>query len=259
MTKKTNKQSIVLQIKQEVDEQLKDEEVMNSLIATTFNNLSPYLVRQALVEGMLRGFTFNDFLKRDIYAIPFSNKYTLIASIDYCRKVGMQGGIVGKKAPVFTYKESGEIDTCEITIEKKIDNYVGSFTALVAFDEYYKATFRQGKKIKGLWDTKPKTMIAKVAEMHALRMACPEELSKAYIEEEMGSNNIPEPELVDYAELDNRVEELKEQANQIKDIAELRKFYAKNRGLGREFDEHIVSLAKELKEEKPVKEKENES
>lgn len=102
-------------------------------------------------------------------------------------------------------------------------------------------------------------MIAKVAEMHALRMACPEELSKAYIEEEMGSNNIPEPELVDYAELDNRVEELKEQANQIKDIAELRKFYAKNRGLGREFDEHIVSLAKELKEEKPVKEKENES
>jgi hypothetical protein len=29
------------------------------------------------------------------------------------------------------------------------------------------------------------TMIAKVAEMHALRKACPEELAKSYIEEEM--------------------------------------------------------------------------
>ena len=72
--------------------------------------------------------------------------------------------------------------------------------------------------------------------------------------------------------MDNRtsteVEELKKKASKIKDVKELRKFYAKNRGLGKEFDEHIVSLAKELKEEKsvekveeeePIKEKENES
>ena len=65
--------------------------------------------------------------------------------------------------------------------QKKIDDYVGDYSATVFFSEYYK-TGKNGKP--SLWDTKPRTMIAKVAEMHALRMACPEELSKAYIEED---------------------------------------------------------------------------
>ena len=43
-------------------------------------------------------------------------------------------------------------------------------------------------------------MIAKVAEMHALRMACPEELSQSYIEEEM-DENIKMGEIVDSSKL----------------------------------------------------------
>lgn len=46
----------------------------------------------------------------------------------------------------------------------------------------------------------------------------------------------------------NKIEDLKKEADKIKSLPELRKFYAKNKGLGKEFDRHIALLAKELKE-----------
>ena len=88
----------------------------------------------------------------------------------------MKGGQVGKKAPTFTEKEDGRIETCTVTVQKKIDSYIGDYTATVYFSEYDKG--------RDNWKTKPRTMIAKVAEMHALRMAFPEELSETYIEDE---------------------------------------------------------------------------
>ena len=193
----SNQKSIVATIHEEVNRQLANEEVLNSLIATTFNGLTPYLTKQAIVEGMMRGFKFENFLKKDVYAIPFKNKYSLITSIDYSRKIGMRSGIVGKKAPIYTYKADGSIDTCEVTVLKKIEEYVGEFTSLIYFDEYYKKPIKKnGVLIKSLWDTKPRTMIAKVAEMHALRMACPEELAQAYIEEEIGKEEIEERAII---------------------------------------------------------------
>jgi len=52
------------------------------------------------------------------------------------------------------------------------------------------------------------------------------------------------------AEKFEKIEELKKEADKITDITELRKFYAKNKGLGKEFDEFIVNKSKELKEKK---------
>src|SRR4030042_5304087 len=144
-------------------------------------------MKQAITEGMIRGFKFKDFLDKNVYAIPYSSGYSLVTSVDYARKVAQNSGLVGKNEPVFE-TDGDKIVSCSVTVQKKskIDGYVGDFTAKVYFSEYYKA----GKNgYPSLWDTKPRTMIAKVAEMHALRMACPEELAKAYVEEEIEKKN----------------------------------------------------------------------
>lgn len=167
----------------DIKRELSSPEVARALLSTTFKGLSEVSMRQAMMEGMIRGFTFKDFLEKNVYAIPFGKTggYSLITSIDYARKIGAKSGIVGKKAPIYEMGEEKIIISCTVTVQKKVGEYVGDFTATVFFDEYYKTN--QYKT--SLWDTKPRTMIAKVAEMHALRMACPEELSQSYIEEEL--------------------------------------------------------------------------
>lgn len=54
----------------------------------------------------------------------------------------------------------------------------------------------------------------------------------------------------------NNVYNAKKEAEKIKSITELRKFYAKNKGLGKEFDSYIVELSKKLKEEPETEPKE---
>lgn len=173
--------STIEEINKEISTEIAKPEVERALIATTFKGLQPMVMRQAIMEGMLRGFSFKDFLKKNVYAIPFSGGYSLVTSIDYSRKIAMRSGLIGKSAPVYTYTEDKKIDTCSVTVKKLISGNIGDFTAEVAFKEYYKG----GGKYPSLWDTKPKTMIAKVAEMHALRMAFPEEMAQVYVEEEM--------------------------------------------------------------------------
>lgn len=168
----------LIEIKNEINQKIGDAETFKSLVETTFNGLDSGLVKRALMEGMMRGYTFKDFLEKNVYAVPFGNKYSLVNSIDYNRKVGMRSGVVGKSAPTYTYEDMEEktIKSCTLTIKKKVGEYIGDFTETVFFKEY-----NTGKQ---QWASKPHTMIAKVAEMHALRMACPEELSQSYIEEE---------------------------------------------------------------------------
>ncbi len=164
-------------INAEINKELANDTVARALMSTTFKGLNAITMKQAMLEGMIRGFTFQNFLKKDVYALPYGQGYSLITSIDYSRKIGARSGIVGKKAPVFEMGDGDKIIACEVTVQKKIDDYVGDYTAKVYFSEYDKGG--------NLWKTKPRTMIAKVAEMHALRMACPEELAKQYIEEEI--------------------------------------------------------------------------
>lgn len=177
--------AIVTAAKSEINKQLADKETFATLLSTTFKGLEASTAKRAILEGVLRGFEFKDFLEKNIYAIPFKGTYSLVTSIDYARKVGMRSGIVGKSEPIFEMNEDGKkIVSCSITVKKKLDEYVGDFTAKVYFDEYTTG--------RNLWTSKPRTMIAKVAEMHALRMACPEELSQAYVEEETQSEVVHE-------------------------------------------------------------------
>lgn len=214
---KNTKLPTVVEIQKEVTRELATKEVMTALITTTFKGLSESSVKQAITEGMMRGFYFKDFLEKNVYAIPFSGGYSLITSIDYARKIGQGAGVVGKSAPQYetsvddqTGKET--IVSCTVTIKKKVDNYVGDFTETVYFKEYSTG--------RNQWITKPRTMIAKVAEMHALRQACPEALAKAYVEEEMQQETqkqeVSEEDLVSYTE----------KLESAKDLGELQTFWA---------------------------------
>lgn len=165
-------------INNEINRELASADVGRALLATTFKGLNPTSMKQAIMEGMIRGFKFKDFLEKNVYAIPYGQGYSLVTSIDYARKRGMRAGIVGKDAPKYVERE-GEIISCSVTVKRRVDGYVGEYTAEVYLDEYTTG--------KNLWVNKPRTMLAKVAEMHALRMACPEELSQVYTEEEMES------------------------------------------------------------------------
>lgn len=166
----------IIKIQQEIKTELSNKEVLNALVTTTFKGLAVPQVYLAVQEGMMRGFTFKDFLEKNIYAIPFRDGYSLVTSIDYARKIGMRSGVCGKSAPTYEEKD-GKVISCTVTIKRQVSGVVGDYSATVFFAE-----FSTGRN---LWTTKPRAMIAKVAEMHALRMACPEELSQAYSEEEV--------------------------------------------------------------------------
>lgn len=198
-------------IKQEVQEHLANPETLKTLVNTTFKGLKPDVVPVAITEGMMRGFTFKDFLEKNIYAIPFGSTYSLITSIDHARKIGMRSGVIGKSAPKYTFYKDGKIESCTITIRRKAHGEVGEYSETVYFTEYSTG--------RNLWNTKPKTMIAKVAEMHALRMACPEEMSQIYVQEEKDQETTTAlPEI--------KVEEHKKKLEEAKDLEELKTTWA---------------------------------
>lgn len=171
----TNKEIIISEVKAELNKQISDIETFNMLLTTTFSGLKPDVAKRAMLEAMIRGYSFPDFLHKNIYAVPFKDGYSLVTSIDYARKIGMRSGVCGKSAPEFV-EDGNKIISCTITVKRRISDYVGDYSATVYMSEYSTG--------KMLWASKPRTMLAKVAEMHALRMACPEELSQSYVEEE---------------------------------------------------------------------------
>lgn len=172
----TKEISIVQQANQELVRETKDPATMRALMATTFKGFkSEQLVKQACLEAMINGYTFKDLIQKKVYAIPFGDGYSLVQSIDDIRVTAMRSGQAGKDAPV--YVMNGQIiESCSVTVYRIVQGVRVPFTATVFFEEYNKG--------RDNWKTKPRTMIAKVAEMHALRMAFPEELAKAYIEDE---------------------------------------------------------------------------
>lgn len=220
--------SVLELITKEINSELEKKEIQAVLLATTFKGLSLGNMKTAMFEGMTRGFTFKNFLEKDIYAIPYGQKYSLVTSIDYARKVGMRSGVVGKSEPIIEEGLDRKIVSCSVTIERKVAEHIGKFTAKVYFDEYNTG--------KNLWVTKPRTMICKVAEMHALRMACPEEMAQVYVEEEMQK------------EVSGEVinEKYIAEIEAIKTIPALKAYYLVNKGKGKTFDKAVTVKKQEL-------------
>lgn len=226
---------IIKEIQSELDFQLSDSKVFGSLMEVTFKGLTPQLAKRAMLEAMMRGLKFTDFLQKNVYAVPFSGSYSLVTSIDYARKIGMRSGICGKSSPIFEEKD-GKVISCEITVKRKIGDYIGEYSSKVYLDEYSNG--------RNLWSSKPRTMLSKVAEMHALRMACPEELSQAYVEEEYQaeqSKNI-EGEVL----LEDKENEAIEKMKACKDLKELREFWSNLDGQLK--TDNVTKLKNELRD-----------
>lgn len=219
-------------INKEINTELSTEGVSKALLATTFKGLSAVVMKQAIMEGLMRGFKFKDFLEKNVYAIPFSGGYSLITSIDYARKLGFRSGVCGVSAPSYEEKD-GKVISCSVTVKRQNAGVVGEFTATVYFDEY--------STDKNLWRTKPRTMIAKVAEMHALRKACPEELAQAYTEEEM----VKETATPITQEIPD---EIRAKVENAKTEKELRDIWNEYSGLGKEFSNLVVAQKKFLED-----------
>lgn len=190
--------SLIVQYKKEINEQLSDPETLKSLMEVTFKGLEPAVAKRAMLEGYFRGFKFVDFLKKDVYAIKYGNSYSLVTSIDYARKIGAANGVCGKDEPVYGLDPDLEGLPggvfCKMTIYKLMEGVARPFTAKPYLNEYTTE--------KNLWSSKPRTMLAKVSEMHALRMACPEQLSKVYAEEEFDKEK--DTEKVSYTVVHNQ-------------------------------------------------------
>lgn len=172
----------IVEIRNSVKSIVGNSEVVNALAQTTFQGLEPSNIPKALLEGMIRGYSLNDFLTKKIYALPFKDhsnntqNYSLVTSIADTRSIAVKAGQSGKSAPHYEFSEDGKLPiSCSVTVWKKGGDDRG-YTATVYFSEYTTG--------KNLWVKKPLTMIAKVAEVHALRMAFPDELAQHYIEEE---------------------------------------------------------------------------
>lgn len=223
----------ITEMRQSIDvEVMKKKEVFNALAKNTFKGLDVVNIPQALLEGMMRGYSIKDFMTKKIYATPFWNgkerkqDYALVQSIADVRTIAMKSGQSGKSKPEYAEKDN-KILSCAVTVWKK-DGDERGYTAEVYFDEYEKPPYKtkDGKEIPGMWQTKPRTMIAKVAEMHALRMAFPEQLSDAYIEEEFDKENVvhiePDADFIDIEVMENTMFEFEE----CKTVDELKKVFA---------------------------------
>lgn len=132
-----------------------------------FGKLDDKSMFTAIIEAHALGYRAQDFLSKKIYAVSYGNTYSLVTSISDARSNAYAtGDYAGSTAGVFTYKENGKIDTCTVTVKKFVKGVICDFTAMVHFDEY--------DQKRNLWNSKPHTMIEKVAEMHALRKAFPD-------------------------------------------------------------------------------------
>lgn len=227
---KSEKSQVAI-ITQEIGKQLATKEVANALLQTTFKGFSEMNMRKAIFEGMMRGFSFKDFLEKNVYAIPYGQTYSLVNSIDYTRKIAMRSGLAGKSEPIFEEDETGAPKSCKITIKRHANGTMGEYTAKVYFKEYSTG--------RNLWVTKPHTMIAKVAEMHALRSAFPEEMAQVYVEEEFEKETETLP-------TEEKVGEYSEKLKATKTLQELRSVYA---SFSQQVKTELRPLADELKKQ----------
>lgn len=243
-------------------EVMKNKEVFNALAQNTFKGLDAKNIPQALLEGMMRGHTIQDFMIKDVYALPFWNAkdqkqdYSLVTSISKARKIAMHSGQSGKSEPEFKYKADGSLLSCKVTVWKVGGDERG-YSALVMFDEYEKPAYKRkdGTEVPGMWQTKSHTMIAKVAEMHALRMAFPEELSQMYVEEEFEREAAIQMDAVDVVPPEKTKEAIDGIGKQTK-LEELQEFFSALGSDVRKEDEVIEAYKAKLEELKtPAKPK----
>lgn len=174
--------------------------------------LSPTMIKQYLVSGggnvsdqevmmflsLCKFQHLNPFL-REAHLIKFGNSpATMVVGKDvFTKRARRNPEYIGKQAGIIVQvNETGEIIEREGTFYIKSDEtlvggwckiYIKGYDtpeyAAVSFDEY--AGRKSNGELNSQWASKPATMIRKVAVVHALREAFPEEMAGMYAAEEI--------------------------------------------------------------------------
>ena len=135
------------------------------------DNLFAAMIEIARTRGL-------DPLAKQISLINFGGTWQITTTIDGYRALAEQtGAYAGSDAAVFTETEQGGILSATVTVWKMVDHQRVPFSATVYWAEYNANNFT--------WKKMPRTMLAKVAESHALRKAFPAVLSGVYTADEM--------------------------------------------------------------------------
>ncbi len=119
-----------------------------------------------------------DPIMRQLHFIKYGGKVSYVTSIDGYRIIAHRTGMfAGVDEPRYDFDKEGRPVHCSITVYKMVMNTRCGFSATVKFGEYDTGMNN--------WKKMPETMIAKVAEAHALRKAFPNDLSGIYTQDEM--------------------------------------------------------------------------
>jgi phage recombination protein Bet len=141
-----------------------------------------------------------DPLRRQIHATWRNDRklgrqvMVVVFGIDFYRKqAAASGDYAGCDEPIFSgLTQRGYPEKCTYTVYKIVQGHRVAITATVDWAEYAD-TYPDGNG-KNLWGSKPKTMLAKCAEAHALRRGWPEQLAGTYVEEELDAGGLVEHE-----------------------------------------------------------------
>jgi phage recombination protein Bet len=155
--------------------------------SSKFSNSEIDLLRTTYAKGLsdtettlflkqAEAMNLNPFTK-EIYAMVIKERLVLITSISGLRKIAHQtGSYIGCQVSV--KMDGDKIVSSEAIVRKLVSGHIAEFRAEVMFKEYNTG--------KNNWATMPITMIKKVAESHALRMAYPA-AEHLYEESEVGA------------------------------------------------------------------------
>lgn len=180
-----------------------------------------------------------DPLARQIYCIhrsvklpngQYGKKMTVQTSIDGFRVIAERSGLYGGQGePIFEYSPEGEVVSCKVSVYKFKGDVRYEAAVGVAFFSEYAQTDRSGN-LTGLWATKKRIMLQKVAECLALRKAFAQDLSGLYTSEEMPpvEDSIAPPS---YIKSHDNAEDLEMAIDNCETRKELLALYQLNKGI----------------------------
>ena len=164
--------------------QITDQEAMMFLSLCRFQKLNPFV--------------------RDAYCIKYGNTdpATLVIGKDvYTKRAEQNPKYNGMEHGVIVMTNDGEVkERVGSFYVKGVEKLVGGWAKVyikgrevpqydtVAFEEY--AGFKKDGSLNSNWSKRPGTMIEKVAIMHALRNAFPNDFQGLYIQEEMDNGDL---------------------------------------------------------------------
>jgi len=159
-------------------------ESAKSYLNSLGNNLSDKYKEQFINIAVL--YKLNP-LKREIYGIPYKDKFNIVVGYEvYLKRANRTGKLAGWKVWTEGDAKDGTLKGC---IEIRRKDWDEPFYHEVDYNEY-----NQGNH---MWQSKPKTMIKKVAIAQGFRLAFPDEFDGLpYTQEEIGMNSEIEPEVV---------------------------------------------------------------